>query len=88
MEQPVFWLMGKARLTRSARMVFAENLRRERLALGWSQMELAERADLHFTYVSSVECGKRNISIDAMDRLARALEVPLSELVHPRPKMP
>jgi len=44
-------------------------------------MDLADKADLHFTYVSSVECSKRNVSIDAMSRIARALGVPLSELL-------
>jgi transcriptional regulator with XRE-family HTH domain len=71
----------KTRSTISARQTFAANLRRERLALGWSQMDLADKADLHFTYVSSVECSKRNVSIDAMSRIARALGVPLSELL-------
>ena len=44
-------------------------------------MVLADKADLHFTYVSAVECGKRNVSIDAMDCLARALGMRLWELL-------
>jgi transcriptional regulator with XRE-family HTH domain len=44
-------------------------------------MELADAAGLHFTYVSSVECAKRNVSIDAMERLAGALGLPLSRLL-------
>lgn len=44
-------------------------------------MELADAAGLHFTYVSSVECAKRNVSIDAMERLAVALGLPLSRLL-------
>lgn len=67
--------------SRSAREIFATNLRRERLAKDWSQMELADAAGLHFTYVSSVECAKRNVSIDAMERLAGALGLPLSRLL-------
>lgn len=65
----------------SAREIFATNLRRERLAKNWSQMELAEASGLHFTYVSSVECAKRNVSIDAMERLSVALDLPLSKLL-------
>lgn len=45
-------------------------LRQER---GWSQEELAEAADLHRTYVNRVERGLVNVSIDAMERLARGL---------------
>lgn len=67
--------------SRSAREIFATNLRRERLAKNWSQMELAEASGLHFTYVSSVECAKRNVSIDAMERIAVALDLPLSRLL-------
>lgn len=66
---------------RSARETFAINLRQARLAKGWSQMALADAAGLHFTYVSSVECAKRNVSIDAMERLARALGEPLTKLL-------
>lgn len=66
---------------RSAREAFAVNLRQARLAKGWSQMTLADAAGLHFTYVSSVECAKRNVSIDAMERLAVALGLPLSRLL-------
>lgn len=68
-------------MPRPAREVFATNLRQARLARNWSQMVLADHAGLHFTYVSSVECGKRNISIDAMERLARALETSLPVLL-------
>jgi transcriptional regulator with XRE-family HTH domain len=48
------------------------SLRKQR---GLSQERLAELADLHFTYVSSVERGKRNISLINIVRLARALKV-------------
>jgi transcriptional regulator with XRE-family HTH domain len=65
----------------SARLVFAKNLRRLRQAQGLSQEELAERAGLHRTYLSSVERGLRNISIDNMAQLARALHVPLVSLL-------
>lgn len=66
---------------KTAREVFASNLRRLRLNKGLSQEALAERAGLHRTYVGSVERGERNISVDNMDRLARALDVELIELI-------
>lgn len=57
------------------------NLRRLRQQRGWSQEELAARCGLHRTFVSSVERGERNISLDNVDRLAQALEVDVRELL-------
>jgi transcriptional regulator with XRE-family HTH domain len=57
------------------RSVFAANLRRERELRGFSQEHLADLAGLHRTYVGSVERGERNISIDNVERLAKALEL-------------
>jgi transcriptional regulator with XRE-family HTH domain len=57
----------------SARRIFAENLRKARLAKGLSQEDLAELANLHRTYVGSVERAERNVSIDNIERLAIAL---------------
>ena len=61
----------------SARRIFAENLRKARLAKGLSQEDLAELASLHRTYVGSVERVERNVSIDNMERLAGAVGVSL-----------
>lgn len=58
---------------RSARLVFAQNIRRLRQELGWSQEELADKTGLHRTYVGSVERGERNVSIDNVEKLAKAL---------------
>jgi transcriptional regulator with XRE-family HTH domain len=74
----------KTKQAHTARDILAANLRRERLAKGWSQMELADEAELHFTYISAVECRKRNVSIDAMERLAKALGMELWELLRKR----
>ncbi len=59
--------------TTKTRLLFARNLRRAREARGISQEMLAELAGLHRTYVGSVERGERNISIDNIERLAKAL---------------
>lgn len=47
--------------------------------LGISQEELADLADLDRTYITSVECGKRNISIVNIEKLTIALNVSLKE---------
>ena len=47
--------------------------------LGVSQEELASIVELDRTYITSVECGKRNISIVNIEKLATALNVSLAE---------
>jgi transcriptional regulator with XRE-family HTH domain len=67
----------------SARLNFSKNLKRFRLAKSFSQEALADECGLHRTYVSSVERGERNITVDNMEKLAIALGVDLSELINP-----
>ena len=55
------------------REVFARNLRIARQAKGLSQEELAHRADLDRTYISSLERSVYNASIDVVERLAAVL---------------
>lgn len=65
----------------NVRKLFAKRLRQVRLSKGLSQEALADLAGLHRTYVGSVERSERNVSIDNMERLAKALEVDISELL-------
>jgi len=55
-------------------------IKTQRASLGISQEELAHRAGLHRTYVSDLERGVRNPSIDSIEKLARALELSVSKL--------
>jgi transcriptional regulator with XRE-family HTH domain len=71
--------------SRAARRIFAVNLRRERKKCGLSQETLADIAGLHRTYVGSVERGERNISLDNVERLARALGLELTDLLRKPP---
>lgn len=56
-------------------VVFGARVRAVRHARGWSQEELAHRASLHSTYVSSVERGERNVSLVNILALGVALDV-------------
>lgn len=62
---------------------FGIRLREIRLKKGISQERLAELAGLHRTYVSSVERGGRNISLENIDRLATALGETMAKLMPP-----
>ena len=48
--------------------------------IGISQEELAGIAELDRTYITSVECGRRNISIVNLEKISKALGVAISEL--------
>jgi two-component system response regulator len=52
---------------------FGAELRRRRIERGISQERLAELSDLHRTYISAVESGKRNLTLESIQRLAGAL---------------
>lgn len=57
------------------------NVRRYRTSLGLSQEELADQCGLHRTYVGSVERGERNVSLENIVLLARALNESPSSLL-------
>ncbi|WP_281930177.1 helix-turn-helix domain-containing protein [Roseibium album] len=63
------------------REVFARNLRAARRAKGLSQEELAHRAEIDRTYISSLERSIYNASIDVVDRLATVLGAEASDLL-------
>ena len=58
-------------------------IKRERSTLRISQEELAHRAGLHRTYVSDLERGRRNPSVESIEKLAHALQIPFSKLFEP-----
>ncbi|UVF20553.1 helix-turn-helix domain-containing protein [Microvirga terrae] len=69
----------------SIRDVLAKNVRKYRQAAGLSQEELAHRAEIDRTYISSIERSVYAATIDVVDRLAKALGVEASDLlVRPR----
>jgi transcriptional regulator with XRE-family HTH domain len=67
----------------AARQTFAHNLRVCRHMRDISQEDLANKAEMSRSYVSGVEQGRRNVSINNMTALADALAVPLKNLVDP-----
>jgi transcriptional regulator with XRE-family HTH domain len=58
---------------------FGNNLKRFRLEKGISQESLALLADLDRTYIPSIEKGVRNVSITVAEKLAKALNIHISE---------
>ena len=65
----------------SPQALFGRRLRELRLKLGMSQEALADASGLHRTYVGSVERGERNVSLENVVRLARAIHTTPSNLL-------
>jgi len=61
------------------REVFGRTLRRLREEHGLTQEEVAHRADIHWTYLSQVEGGKRNLGLENIVYLAKAIGVTPAE---------
>jgi transcriptional regulator with XRE-family HTH domain len=61
--------------------ILGNNVRRIRHEAGISQEELADRAKLHRTYISSLERGARNVSVENIFAIADALNVPPGDLL-------
>ncbi|MDQ5877833.1 MAG: hypothetical protein QG616_1840 [Pseudomonadota bacterium] len=67
----------------AVRHILADNVRRLRTELGWSQEELAFECNLHRTFVAHVEREARNISIDNITKIPGALGVTVYQLLLP-----
>lgn len=55
--------------------VFGTNVRKYRIEKNLSQEKFAERCGLHRTYISDIECFRRSISLENIQKIANALEV-------------
>lgn len=67
---------------KNIKKAFGEKLRSLRISKKLSQEKVAELAELDRTYISSVELGKRNISIVNICRLAAALQIEMNVLFY------
>ena len=55
--------------------VFGDNLKKYRTQCGLSQEAFAEKCGLHRTYISAIECYRRSIALENVQRIADALEI-------------
>ncbi|WP_102412684.1 helix-turn-helix domain-containing protein [Beduinella massiliensis] len=61
-------------------LAFGQTVRKLRLSKDISQENFADMCDLHRTYISDVELGKRNVSLENIRKIATALNMHVSEL--------
>lgn len=70
----------------TARKAFGQKVRILRKSRGFSQETFANAAGLHRTYIGAVERGEQNVSIDNIERIAKALNIQISELFQVAPR--
>lgn len=63
--------------------IFGRNVRQARKDKGWTQEQLAFEAGVKRAYLSEVENGQRNVSLDVVEKLSQALGVTASALMVP-----
>jgi transcriptional regulator with XRE-family HTH domain len=59
---------------------FGQKVREERLKLGLSQEELASRSGVHRTYIGMIERAEKNITLQNIEKIAKALKVSIADL--------
>lgn len=59
---------------------FGQKVRKERLKQNISQEELAEKANVHRTYIGMIERAEKNITLINIQKIATALELTIAEL--------
>lgn len=59
---------------------FGNKVREQRLFLGLSQEELAERANVHRTYIGMIERAEKNITLINIEKIAKALKLSVNEI--------
>lgn len=59
---------------------FGAKVRKYRLKKKLSQEKFAELANLHRTYIGQIECGKRNVALKNIYKLAKALNISVKDL--------
>lgn len=61
--------------------IFGQRVRYFRKLKSLSQEELAASCDLHRTYIGGIERGERNVSLNNVEKIAHALDVPVAYLL-------
>jgi DNA-binding XRE family transcriptional regulator len=78
---PNFGFAGLMAQAAKHRVTVGKNIRACRTSAGLTLEQMAEKADMSWPYLSEIERGRENISLDKLARLAQALNVTLSRLV-------
>jgi XRE family transcriptional regulator, regulator of sulfur utilization len=67
-------------VAKDIKRALGRKIREMRRAHGWSQEQMGEASDLHWTYVGQVERGERNLTLGSIHAIAKAFKIKISEL--------
>ena len=67
-------------MPRTARDILARRIKALRAERDWSQDELAAASGLHRAYVGTIERCEKSVTIDTVEKLAKAFKVPIADL--------
>lgn len=62
------------------RIIVGKNLRNNRVKKGWTQEKLSVRSKVDVYHIGKIERGQTNVSVDILEKLAKKLEIPYSDL--------
>jgi transcriptional regulator with XRE-family HTH domain len=68
-------------MKREVLVKFGKKVREERLRLGLSQKQLASRAGVHRTYIRMIERAEKNITLENIEKVAKALNLDINKLL-------
>ena len=67
-------------MSETAKEIFARRVRELRAEHGWTQDHLAAEAGLHRAYVGTIERCEKSVTLDTVEKIAHAFNVPVEEL--------
>jgi len=70
-------------MKREVLIKFGKKVREERARLGLSQEELASRAGVHRTYIGMIERAEKNITLENIEKIAKALKISIADFFQP-----
>ena len=69
-------------MNKSTLVKFGEKVRAERLKQNLSQEELAAKAGVHRTYIGMIERAEKNITLENIEKIAKALKISIADFFH------
>ncbi len=67
-------------MAKDIKVAFGQRVRGLRESRDWSQEEMGEASGMHWTYIGQVERGERNLTLQSIQKISRALKVKISVL--------